>query len=89
MKKKTACQRLLSIAIMMPLAFSSVACGNEAIPVQADPANYVEPTGTGSRDNTSICLKPEAPGTMKIENEIDTIDKNNKKKRYFIVEYAV
>ena len=88
MKKKIACQRLLCIAIMMLLAFSSVACGNEAIPVQADPANYVEPTGTGSRDNTSICLKPEAPGTLTIGNELVTIDISNSSEGYFIVEYA-
>lgn len=87
MKKKSTDCRLISIFIIGLLAFSSVACGNDAIPVQADPANYVEPTGTGSRDNTSICLEPKATGTLVIGNELVTIDISNHSEGYIMVEY--
>ena len=77
----------MSISVIMLLAFSSAACGDKAIPVQADPANYVEPTGTGSRDNTSVCLKPVASGTELIGNELVTIDISNSSEGYIMVEY--
>lgn len=77
----------MSISVIMLLAFSSAACGDKAIPVQADPANYVEPTGTGSRDNTSVCLKPVASGTELIGNELVTIDISNSPEGYIMVEY--
>ena len=87
MKKSMASNRLISISIIMLLAFSSMACGDKAIPVQADPANYVEPTGTGSRDNTSVCMEPVASGTETIGNELVTIDISNSSEGYIMVEY--
>lgn len=88
MQIRPSSNRLLCAVLSLVLVLSLSGCGDKAVPVQADPANYVEPTGTGSRDNTPICLVPEAPGTNVIGNDLVTIDISNTSEGYLIVEYT-
>lgn len=41
----------------------------------------------GSRDNTPVCLVPEAPGTTVYENEYAKVDASNQSEGYIIVTY--
>lgn len=47
---------------------------------------YVSPS-TQIRDNTPVCLVPEAPGTTVFENELACIDISNSSEGYFMVTY--
>lgn len=88
MQFRSLCNRLLCSALSLVLISSFTGCGNSAVPIQADPANYVEPTGKGSRDNTPVCLVPEAPGSNVIGNEFVSIDISNATEGYVVVEYT-
>lgn len=80
--------RLLRNVLLLALVLSVTGCGNETAPIQADPAHYVEPTGQGSRDNTPVCLTPEASGINVIGNELVSIDISNASEGYIITEYT-
>lgn len=53
---------------------------------EADGSAVSEPTG-GTRDNTPVCLVPEAPGTEVYENDLATIDASNSSEGYIMVCY--
>lgn len=68
---------LIYIFIITSLIFT--ACGKNN-------KTYVSPN-TKLRDNTPVCLVPEAPGIDTIGNEYITIDKSNSKEGYLIITY--
>ena len=55
-----------------------------APPVYKDPE---EPQAKGSRDNTPVCLVPEAPGEIVYENEYARLDASNASEGYVVVTY--
>lgn len=56
--------------------------------ITEDPVPSAEPADSkGSRDNTPICLVPEAPGTVTYGNEVVTIDASNISEGYLCVSY--
>lgn len=88
--KKKARNRLFCIILCSLLGASTMGCGSGGSTpamVQADPEHYVEPTGEGTRDNTPVCLVPEAPGEEVYGNELVSIDASNTKDGYITVEY--
>ncbi len=46
------------------------------------------PREKGSRDNTSVCLVPEAPGTDVYENEYAHLDASNTSEGYLVIRYT-
>lgn len=76
---------LLSIFFIMP--FFTTGCGSSSEEQAADHSDYIEPTGTGSRDNTSICLIPEAPELDIYSNELICLDCSNASEGYIMAKY--
>ncbi len=54
--------------------------------LQAEAAASIK-TGVGTRDNTPVCLVPEAPGLVVFGNELAEIDMSNAGEGYIVVSY--
>jgi hypothetical protein len=57
-------------------------------PAEAAVTESTAPPVKGERDNTSVCLVPEAPGTTVYENEYAHLDASNTSEGYIVVRYT-
>ena len=53
-----------------------------------EPEESSAPKTKGSRDNTSVCLVPTAPGTVVYENEFAHLDASNASSGYIVIRYT-
>ena len=84
------------ICIFMGIAMTFLnGCGQQETPIgvsttKTAPPQYKDPeevTTKGSRDNTPVCLVPEAPGEIVYENEYARLDASNASDGYVVVTY--
>ena len=69
------------------LALCLSACGGSGETAPQKEA-FVLSTEKGSRDNKSVCLVPEAPGTEVLENDVTRIDVSNTSEGYVVARYT-
>ena len=87
--------------MLLPLLFLSLlltSCGSkpdsqESVGVYADAVSYIDPTQDpsvpkGSRDTTSVCLPPSAPGTEVYASETASLDISNAANGYVCASYS-
>lgn len=77
------CALLLAAVLFLPLLS---ACGGAKKAPEKEP--FVLSTEKGSRDNKSVCLVPEAPGTEVLSNDAVTIDVSNASEGYVVARYT-
>lgn len=97
-KTKISCRLYSSIAVLLA-GTVLVSCGSSDSPVdnfgtrsapasqEKEPAEEA-PRVKGSRDNTPVCLVPEAPGDVIYENEYAHLDASNLSEGYVVVRYT-
>lgn len=98
-KNKISCRLYSSIAVLLA-GTVLVSCGSSESPVdnfgtRSAPTAQAEekkedsaPKVKGSRDNTPVCLIPEAPGETIYENEYAHLDASNVSEGYVVVRYT-
>ena len=75
-------------SVSAPATSSKEESSTSNVEIKFDDSDF-EPTGEkGSRDNTPICLVPEAPGTTVYENELAHLDASNTSEGYVVVRYT-
>ncbi len=88
-----------SLVLILGIATFLSGCGESEDPIEdfsrtvvqprPEPAPDVEIPATervkGSRDNTPVCLVPEAPGEVVYENEYAKVDASNTSDGYIVV----
>lgn len=79
MKKVGVFNKKIKIALVIAISIAVLCgCGKEK--------EYISPN-TEIRDNTPMCLVPEAPGADVVENEFLRVDKSNISEGYIMVTY--
>ncbi|WP_029674314.1 transglutaminase-like domain-containing protein [Butyrivibrio sp. VCB2006] len=94
-------KRISLLTIAGVIALSLCACGKQSsdtpvaatksAPSSTQPEEATQestvPKEKGSRDNTSVCLVPETPGTTVYENEYAVLDASNITEGYLVIKY--
>ncbi len=80
LSRKRHARRALSICVLLSL-LAVTGCGDKK-------KEFVIPTEQGTRDNTSVCLTTEAPGTLVFEGEGYLLDYSNASEGYICAKYT-
>lgn len=85
-KKRNIIKYITALLIMGLVTLTIPGCGTDSSFTKATKDDT--PKEKGSRDNTPICLVPEAPGTVVLNNEYASVDASNAQEGYVIVRYT-
>jgi len=92
--KKTKYRPFVAVLLSMNIAALSLsACGNSGNGLGKQETKYSEDVPVselekGTRDNTPICLVPEAPGETVYENDYAHLDASNISEGYVVIRYT-
>ena len=78
------CNCILTVLTVLLLT----GCGAQKTPPPPEKEAFVISQEKGTRDATSVCLVPEAPGTDVLNGDVVTIDISNRSEGYVIAQYT-